>query len=155
MEQLILNPLTKRYVKFGSANHKKLIANGTLAPPEAMPAPKAKEKIEKTQQQKLDTEIITQSVSVVEKNREQFRGLTQEESNDLIAKLLYDRLIAIPSKKLVGRPILNKQPKPRPSVIQRPIILHKKKHAISDDDDDGDVSVTSSMVETDYSSESD
>ena len=127
MEQLILNPLTKRYVKFGSANHKRLVANGTLSPPEVMPAPKAREKLsEQTQQQKMDTEIIKQSVSVVEKNREQFKGLSQEESNDLIAKLLYDRLIAVPSKKLVGRPVLNKPFKSRPSIVQRPIVLQKR-----------------------------
>ena len=71
MEQLILNPLTKRYVKFGSANHKRFVANGTLSPPEVMPAPKAREKLsEQTQQQKMDTEIIKQSVSGVEKNIE-------------------------------------------------------------------------------------
>jgi hypothetical protein len=158
MEQLILNPLTKRYVKFGSANHKRLVANGTLSPPETMPAPKPKRLPEQNQQQKIDTEIIQQSVAVVEENREKFKGLSQEESNDLISRLLYDRLIAVPSKKLVGRPILNKQPKTRPSTIQRPIILRqkpKKKHVVSSDDD-GDVSVTSSMIETsDCSSESD
>jgi hypothetical protein len=69
MEQLILNPFTKRYVKFGSANHKRLVANGTLPPPETMPAPKARERLEQTQQQKMETEIIKQSVSVVEKKQ--------------------------------------------------------------------------------------
>ena len=157
MEQLILNPLTKRYVKFGSANHKRLVANGTLPPPETMPAPKPKRLPEQTQQQKMDTEVIQQSVAAVEEHKEKFKGLSQEQSNDLIAKLLYDRLIAVPTKKLVGRPVLNKQPKQRPSMIQRPISMKpKKKHIVSNssDDDDGDVSVTSSMIETDFSSDS-
>ena len=157
MEQLILNPLTKRYVKFGSANHKRLVANGTLPPPETMPAPKPKRLPEQTQQQKMDTEVIQQSVAAVEEHKEKFKGLSQEQSNDLIAKLLYDRLIAVPTKKLVGRPVKNIQPKQRPSLIQRPISMKpKKKHIVSNssDDDDGDVSVTSSMIETDFSSES-
>ena len=97
MEQLILNPLTKRYVKFGSANHKRLGANGTLPPPEAMPAPKPKRLPEQNQQEKLDTKIIEQSVAAVEEHKNQFKGLSQEQSDDLIAKLLYDRLIAVRS----------------------------------------------------------
>jgi hypothetical protein len=92
---------------------------------------------------------------LLKKNKEKFKGLSQEESNDLISRLLYDRLIAVPSKKLVGRPVLNKQPKARPSTMQRPISMKpKKKHVVSDSDDDGYVSVTSSMIETDMSSES-
>ena len=156
MDQLILNPATKRYVKFGSANHKRLIREGVLQSVDILPAPKPKEKLEQNQQQKMDTEIIQQSVNVVEKNREKFKGLSQEQSDDLISRLLYDRLIAVPSKKLVGRPVKNKQSKPRPSIIQRPILTSmkpKKKQYVSSDDDD-DVSVTSSMIETDMSSES-
>jgi hypothetical protein len=105
MEQLILNPQSKRYVKFGSANHKRLIREGVLPPPETLPVPKTRERLpEQTQQQKNDTEIIKQSVAAVEEHKDQFRGLSQEQSDDLIAKLLYDRLIAVPSKRLVGRP---------------------------------------------------
>ena len=36
MEQLILNPQSKRYVKFGSANHKRLIREGVLPPVEIL-----------------------------------------------------------------------------------------------------------------------
>ena len=109
MEQLILNPQSKRYVKFGSANHKRLIREGVLPPVEILPVPKPKERLpEQTQQQKMDTEIIKQSVGAVEEHKDQFRGLSQEQSDDLISKLLYDRLIAVPSKRLVGRPVLNK-----------------------------------------------
>ena len=159
MEQLIFNPQSKRYVKFGSANHKRLVANGTLPPPETMPTPKPKQRLlQQTQQQKMDTEIIKQSVAAVEEHKEKFKGLSQEESNDLISRLLYDRLIAVPSKRLVGRPVKNIQPQVRPSTIQRPISMRqmpKKKHIVSEsDDDDGDVSVTSSMIETDMSSDS-
>jgi hypothetical protein len=154
MEQLILNPLTKRYVKFGSANHKRLVANGTLSPPETMPAPKPKRLPEQTQQQQMDTEIIKQSVGAVEEHKEKFKGLSQEQSDDLISKLLYDRLIAVPSKRLVGRPVLNKQPKVRPSTIQRPISMKPKKKYYPTHESDEE-SIASSMIETtDFSSES-
>ena len=159
MEQLILNPQSKRYVKFGSANHKRLIREGVLPPVEILPVPKPKERLpEQTQQQKMDTEIIKQSVGAVEEHKDQFRGLSQEQSDDLISKLLYDRLIAVPSKRLVGRPVLNKQPKQRPSTIQRPISMKpKKKQYVPNfiDDDDDDESIAGSMIETtDFSSES-
>ena len=159
MEQLVYNPSTKRYVKFGSANHKRLIREGILQPPaETMPTPKPKQRLlEQTQQQKMDTEIIQQSVSVVEKNKEKFKGLSQDESNDLIAKLLYDRLISIPSKKLVGRPIVNKPIKVRPSVIQRPILIRQKtkKKPVESSDEEDEESVAESQIETtDFSSES-
>ena len=99
-----------------------------MPPVEILPVPKPKERLpEQTQQQKMDTEIIKQSVAAVEEHKDQFRGLSQEQSNDLISKLLYDRLIAVPSKRLVGRPVLNKQPKQRPSTIQRPISMKPKK----------------------------
>ena len=127
MEQLVYNPSSKRYVKFGSSNYKRLVREGVLQPVDIIPAPKPKRLPEQTQQEKLDTKIIEQSVSAVEENKEKFRGLSQEQSDDLIAKLLYDRLIAVPSKRLVGRPVLNKQPKQRPSTIQRPISMKSKK----------------------------
>ena len=115
MEQLILNPLSKRYVKFGSANHKRLVANGTLPPPETMPAPKPKRLPEQTQQQQMDTEIIKQSVGAVEEHKNQFKGLSQDQSDAVIAKLLYDRLIAVPSKRLVGRPVKKSNPNRDPA----------------------------------------
>lgn len=156
MEQLILNPTTKRYVKFGSSNHKKLIANGVLPPPEIMPAPKPKRLPEQTQQEKIDIEIINQSVAVVEENKEKFKGLSQKKSDALIANLLYNRLIAIPAKKMAGRPVLNKQPKQRPSTIQRPISMRPKKKHYTSSDDEGDMSIASSMIETtDCASDSD
>ena len=157
MEQLVYNPSSKRYVKFGSSNYKRLVREGVLQPVDIIPAPKPKRLPEQTQQEKLDTKIIEQSVAAVEEHKEKFKGLSQEESNNLIAKLLYDRLISVPTKKLVGRPVKNIQPKVRPSTIQKPISMKpKKKHMVPNciDDDDGDVSVTSSMIETDFSSES-
>ena len=41
-EQLVLNPQSKRYVKFGSSNHKRLIREGILPAVDALPAPKPK-----------------------------------------------------------------------------------------------------------------
>ena len=155
MEQLILNPQSKRYVKFGSANHKRLIREGVLPPVETLPVPKAIERLPE-QNEKMDTEIIKQSVAAVEEHKDQFKGLSQEQSDNLISKLLYDRLIAIPSKRLVGRPVLNKQPKQRPSIIQRPVITaqpRKKYHFAHETDEE---SIASNMIETtDFSSESD
>jgi len=153
MEQLILNPQSKRYVKFGSANHKRLVREGVLPAPETMPAPLPKRLPEQNQQEKLDTKIIEQSVAAVEEHKNQFKGLSQEQSDELIAKLLYDRLIAVPSKRLVGRPVLNKQPKQRPSTIQRPISMKPKKKYYPHESDEE--SIASNMIETtDFSSES-
>ena len=153
MEQLILNPQSKRYVKFGSANYKRLVREGVLQPVDIIPAPKPKRLPEQTQQEKLDTKIIEQSVAAVEEHKNQFKGLSQEQSDELIAKLLYDRLIAVPSKRLVGRPVLNKQPKQRPSTIQRPIAMKPKKKYYPAHESDEE-SIASSMIETDFSSES-
>jgi hypothetical protein len=151
MEQLILNPKSNRYVKLGSANHKRLIREGILPAPETLPPPKPRERLpEQTQQQKNDTEIIKHSVAAVEENKEKFRGLSREESDDLIAKLLYDRLIAVPSKRLVGRPVKNKPL--RPSVIQRPVIAAPRRRNYPESDEE---SIASNMIETtDFSSES-
>jgi len=157
MEQLVYNPSSKRYVKFGSANYKRLVREGVLQPVDIIPAPKPKRLPEQTQQEKLDTKIIEQSVGAVEEHKDQFRGLSQAQSDNLIAKLLYDRLISVPSKRLVGRPAKNIQPKVRPSTIQRPISMKpKKKQYVPNFTDDDDESVGSSQIETtDYSSESD
>jgi len=157
MEQLVYNPSSKRYVKFGSSNYKRLVREGVLQPVDIIPAPKPKRLPEQTQQEKLDTKIIEQSVGAVEEHKDQFRGLSQAQSDNLIAKLLYDRLISVPSKRLVGRPAKNIQPKVRPSTIQRPISMKpKKKQYVPNFTDDDDESVGSSQIETtDYSSESD
>ena len=152
MEQLILNPLTKRYVKLGSSNHKRLVREGVLPAPETMPAPLPKRLPEQNQQQKMDTKIIEQSVGAVEENKEKFQGLSQEQSDELIAKLLYDRLISVPSKRLVGRPVKNVQPKQRPSTIQKPILMKPKKKYYPHESDEE--SIASNMIETDFSSES-
>ena len=158
MEQLVYNPSSKRYVKFGSSNYKRLVREGVLQPVDIIPAPKPKRLPEQTQQEKLDTKIIEQSVAAVEEHKEKFKGLSQEESNNLIAKLLYDRLISVPTKKLVGRPVKNIQPKVRPSTIQKPISMKpkKKQYVPNFIDDDDDESIAGSMIETtDFSSESD
>ena len=77
-EQLILNPATKRYVKMGSANHRRLIREGKLPAIEILPPP-PKVKAELTIESKTDTEIINHPVNVIEKNKDKLKGLSQED----------------------------------------------------------------------------
>ena len=153
-EQLILNPATKRYVKMGSANHRRLIREGKLPAIEILPAP-PKVKAELTIESKTDTEIINHTVNVIEKNQDKLKGLSQEDMDIMISKLLYERLVLLPSKRLVGRPLTtttkNSSKNHKPSVIQKPLSMRQRrppKKETSEED------IASSQIETtDYESE--
>lgn len=156
-EQLVLNPQSKRYVKFGSSNHKRLIREGILPAVDALPAPKPKpsQLVEKSQQEKMDMRVIENAVQVVVENKNNLKGLSQQESDELISRLLYERLCMVPSKKLVGRPIKTSKPV-KPSVIQRPISMRqKKRQEPSSEDSDDDVSIASNQIETTDNPDSD
>ena len=155
-EQLILNPATKRYVKMGSANHRRLIREGKLPAIEILPAP-PKVKAELTIESKTDTEIINHTVNVIEKNQDKLKGLSQEDMDIMISKLLYERLVLLPSKRLVGRPLtVRAQPlqtqktktisRTKPTIIQKPLSMRARRPTKKESLDEDEIS--SSQIET-------
>ena len=149
-EQLILNPATKRYVKMGSANHRRLIRDGKLPAMETLPV-QSKVKTPQSLEAKTESEIISHTVNIIEKNKESLKGLSQSDMDDMISKLLYERLVLLPSKRLVGRPLESSKTtssqtkKTKPSVIQKPLSMRqRKKKEISSDEDE----ITASQIET-------
>ena len=158
-EQLILNPATKRYVKMGSANHKRLIRDGKLPAMETLPV-QSKVKTPQSLEAKTESEIITHTVNIIEKNKESLKGLSQGDMDDMISKLLYERLVLLPSKRLVGRPLTvrasplqtqNKTTslqtkKTKPSVIQKPLSMRSRRPPKEESSEEDDI--TSSQIET-------
>ena len=148
-EQLILNPATKRYVKMGSANHRRLIREGKLPAIEILPAP-PKVKAELTIESKTDTEIINHTVNVIEKNQDKLKGLSQEDMDIMISKLLYERLVLLPSKRLVGRPLTtttkNSSKNHKPTIIQKPLSMRARRPTKKESSDEDEIS--SSQIET-------
>ena len=96
----ILNPLTKRFVKIGSPQHKRLVRNGTLPPVEETPpepSPEAPEFNEKHLQNKLaeiSTDMIRDNLKTIVKSQK----LSDKDMDILIKKMLYEKLCMQPDK---------------------------------------------------------
>ena len=98
----IQNPLTKRYVKIGSPQHKRLVRNGTL-PPETPPEPNPEalgipiEFNEKHLQNKLaeiSTDLIRDNLKTIVKSQK----LSDKDMDILLKKMLYEKLCMKPDK---------------------------------------------------------
>ena len=100
----IQNPLTKRYVKIGSPQHKRLVRNGTLppveeTPPEPSPAAlgipiEFNEKHLQTKLAELSTDLIRDNLKTIVKSQK----LSDKDMDILIKKMLYEKLCIKPDK---------------------------------------------------------
>ena len=98
----IQNPLTKRYVKIGSPQHKRLIRSGVLppveqpeTPPEPSPeAPEFNEKHLQTKLAEISTDLIRDNLKTIVKSQK----LSDKDMDILIKKLLFEKLCMKPDK---------------------------------------------------------
>ena len=98
----IQNPLTKRYVKIGSPQHKRLVRNGTLPPveetpqtPEALGIPiEFNEKHLQTKLAEISTDLIRDNLKTIVKSQK----LSDKDMDILIKKLLFEKLCLKPDK---------------------------------------------------------
>jgi len=110
--ELILNPLTGRYVKKYSSNWLRLVAQGTIAGDPKIEAP-VDSKVTEPVQSRNDRGVINDLVNLTEEKKDALKGLSRTEIDDLLSKALYERLMmrgkapssaALPKSAAVGRP---------------------------------------------------
>ena len=96
----IQNPLTKRYVKIGSPQHKRLVRNGTLPPVEETPpepspeSPEFNEKHLQTKLAEISTDLIRDNLKTIVKSQK----LSDKDMDILLKKMLYEKLCMKPDK---------------------------------------------------------
>jgi len=87
--ELVLNPLTGRYVKKHSSSYLRLVAQGTIAGDPKIEVPIVTEPV----QTRNDRGVINDLVNLVEEKKDALRGLSRAEIDDLLSKALYERLM--------------------------------------------------------------
>lgn len=179
--ELVLNPLTGRYLRKGGTHYRRLVAQGTIAgDPVIMPP--SEQKPPEPVQVRNDRGVVTDLVRLAEENKDALRGLNRAEIDDLLSKALYERLIMKPqsakakassgrvsdaSSRPVGRP---RGITARPVAITRTVaapmtkamqtkkaLLDAKAYASDSDEDDdeaGSESISSADIETSTAQES-
>jgi hypothetical protein len=97
----IQNPLTKRYLKIGSPQYKRLVKNGTLKAVEETPqqtpetpTPEFNEKHLQTKLAEISTDMIKDNLKTIVKAQK----LTDKDMDILIKKLLFEKLCIKPDK---------------------------------------------------------
>lgn len=86
---MIKNPLTNRSIKVGGDIYKKLLKDGVIKPPE----PKVEPEPRVEPEPEVEKELMTAAVNTVAKNKKQFVGLSQKETDKMLKKLLYEKLV--------------------------------------------------------------
>ena len=90
--QLVLNPLTGRYVKKFGSNYLRLVAQGSIIGDPVINAPLG-ESITEPVQTRTDRGLIKELSSIAEEKKEVLRGLSRAELDELLSKALYEKLI--------------------------------------------------------------
>ena len=164
--ELVLNPLTGRYVKKHSTSWLRLVAQGTLKGDPVIPTRPDPAVLEPVTVRN-DRVVITDLVNVAEEHKDVLKGLSRSEIDDLLSKALYERLMIRPAskstveqpKRTVGRP---RGISSRPVAISRSVaapmskemrtkkaMMDAKAYASdSDSDDDTEQSISSADIET-------
>ena len=165
--ELVLNPLTGRYLRKYSSNWVRLVAQGTIAGDPKIEAP-VDSRVTEPVQIRNDRGVIADLVNLADEKKDSLKGLSRAEIDDLLSKALYERLIirgkapssaALPKSaaRPVGRP---KGITARPVSITRsaaaPInAAMRSKKAImdaqaygSDSDSEEEQSISSADIET-------
>ena len=84
---MIKNPKTNRMIKIGSQQHRKAITDGILPMDSLYPA-------KQTDTTPCDTkkEMTKRCVDIIGDNKKQFKKLNQDDSDELLKKMLYEKL---------------------------------------------------------------
>jgi hypothetical protein len=93
---MIKNPKTNRNLKIGSQQHRKAITDGILPMDSLYPVktPQFELTPEQTNPATKDTkkEMTKRCVDIIGDNKKQFKKLNQEDSDELLKKMLYEKL---------------------------------------------------------------
>ena len=168
--QLILNPLTGRYVKKFGSNYLRLVAQGTIQGDPVITAPMS-ESITEPVQTRNDRGLIHELTEVAAEKKDALKGLSRAELDDLLSKALYEKLITRPTApRSAALPKVGQPAPTRPrGITARPVpitrsaaapltaamrskkaLMDAQAYADSDTDSDesGDVSIGSTDIET-------
>ena len=101
---IVLNPVSNRFIKVGGFLYNRLLKEGlltpqdiTIEPPEPIP-----------DKEKLATLVKETATAIVSDNEHKFKNLTQKETTALLHKLLLEKLC---SPKIKSKPKAKKKPK--------------------------------------------
>ena len=102
---IVLNPVSNRFIKVGGFLHSRLLKEGLLTPQD-IPIEPPPEPI--PDKEKLATLVKETAHELVSDNENKFKNLTQKETTTLLHKLLLEKLCA-PKSKSKAKP--KKKPK--------------------------------------------
>ena len=94
--ELILNPLTGRYVRKYGSSYLRLVAQGTLVGDPVISAPIG-ETITEPVQTRNDRGLVQELAEIAAEKKDALKGLSRAELDDLVSKALYERLMIRPS----------------------------------------------------------
>jgi hypothetical protein len=123
----IINPKTNRFVNVGTQKYKRLVSEGVIQPvdaapaaPAAAPAPAAPAPAAAAAPASLKVKLIETATDIVKENANKFSTeLTQEQTDRLLKKLLYEKL-CIPIKAKKKKKPKEKKKKPKFKVVVPP-----------------------------------
>ena len=104
----IINPLTKKFIKIGSPQHKRLVRGGVLPPVEQPETPPPTPEISQTppptpefNEKKLQTKLAEISTDMIQKELKTIvksQKLSEKDLDILLKKMLYEKLCMQPDK---------------------------------------------------------
>ncbi len=135
-KELVLNPISGRYVvKYGS-KWQALVADGSI-PPEPTIPPKsslgAKAKEPEPLQRRIDKAAMNELGAIAVEQYDALRGVSRVEAEDLLSKFLYERLVAKTPPGLKVAAHVNRTAHERPTLapvqgVTRSLAVPIKKH---------------------------
>ena len=140
---MIKNPRTNRLIKINSQMHRKAVNDGFLSPEtlkQDIPTPTDSSPIQtdiiKEPEINIPTEFTVEKgvaeicTDIIADNKKTFNKLNQQETNELLRKLLYEKLyINVPEN-------IGKQPKHKEKEKAKPKLKLKKYYSSSSESDD-------------------
>ena len=103
---MYLNPLTNRMIKINSQTYRKLMRDSNLNHQKVEPlidSPKIIEPIDlphDTNTFDFKPRLVNEMTNIVAENKRDFKNITQSESDELLKRLLFDKLCMKPEKKI-------------------------------------------------------
>jgi hypothetical protein len=134
---MIKNPITGRRILIGGKAYTKLLAKGLIEPPDEE---KPEEKERPEQKTDFEEKLINTSIDVAKENITKFKKISQEESDELLKRLLYEKLCLEPQKNESRKVKFKKNKKHRKK--------KKKKHFLMPSSSESESSSESSSSES-------
>lgn len=172
--ELILNPLTGRYVRKYGSSYLRLVAQGTIMGDPVISAPIG-ESITEPVQTRNDRGLVQELSQIAEEKKDILKGLSRTEIDELVSKALFERLMirAVPPKSAalskVGQPaparprgltaravpIARSAAAPLTAAMRsKKALMDAQAYGNSDTDSDEENTVASSDIETSVQEES-